>query len=179
MGGEAGRDDKAGARVKKKPAPSMMGIESPTASHLPVLEQAVRALSPDALVIEHGAGLYSTPLLARLGARVLCSEPHPGWAEWAKWIYQGGAEMADSFKQVIPRIPGSALVFIDGPARERGPILQACLDAGVPTVIAHDTQPDEWGHYGYQPHMFKHPDYAVTQNSEDTHRTTLWQRRSS
>ena len=156
----------------------MMGIESPTGSHLPVLEAAARAAG-DRLVIEHGAGLYSTPLLARLGCNVLCSESVSGWAEWARWIYQGRCQFVDSFKEIIPRLAEAALVFIDGPARERGFLLQRCLDTGVPTIIAHDTQPDEWGLYGFQPHMFVHPDYAVTQHAEDTHRTTLWQRRSS
>ena len=163
----------------KKPLKSMMGIASPTGSHLPVLESQVGKLTSDALVIEHGAGLYSTPLLARLGCRVLCAEPHPGWREWAEWIYQRRAEFVDSYKRIIERVGEASLVFVDGPARERGPILQACFDHGVPAVIAHDTQQGEWGHYGYQPHMFKQPDYAVSQHAEDSHRTTLWVRRSS
>ena len=157
---------------------SMMGIDSPTGSHLPVLEEQVGKLAPDALVIEHGAGLYSTPLLARLGCSVLCSEQHVGWAEWARWIYSGRAEVIDSFKHVIPRLPDAALVFLDGPARERGVLLQACLDGCVPVIIAHDTQPGHWSLYGLQPHMFVHPKYVVTQHSEDSHRTTLWVRRS-
>jgi len=153
---------------------SMMGIESPTGSHLPVLEMAVSRLYPMELVIEHGAGLYSTPLLAKRAVRVICCEPDPGWAEWARWIHNGGVEMVDSYKRLIDRLGEAAVVFIDGPARERGPLLQASLERKVPTVIVHDTQPGEWKHYGIHPHMFKHPDYVVTQHSEDTHRTTLW-----
>lgn len=156
----------------------MMGIASPTGSHLPVLEAEVAALPDGALVIEHGAGLYSTPLLARLGCRVLCCEPHPGWAEWARWIYQGRVEIVDSYKRILERCGDAAVVFVDGPARERGPILQACFDRGVRVVIAHDTQQGEWGLYGYQPHMFKHPRYAVSHSAEDSHRTTLWRLRS-
>ena len=57
----------------KKPPRSMMGIASPTGSHLPVLERAARACG-SGLVIEHGAGLYSPPLLAHLGCNVLCVE---------------------------------------------------------------------------------------------------------
>lgn len=163
--------------MKKQPS-SMMGIASPTGSHIPVLERAVIGAGPDALIIEHGAGLYSTPLLARLSDRVLCSEPHPGWAEWARWIYQGKAEIVDSVKQLIPRLADAALVFVDGPAQERGLLMQRALDAGVPTIIAHDTQPDEWRHYGYQPHMFQQPRYTVTHHAEDSHRTTLWVLRS-
>lgn len=151
-----------------------MGVASPTGSHLPVLERAVRDAPAGSLVIEHGAGLYSTILLSRLGCRVLCSEPDPGWAEWARWVYGGNVEMVDSYKRAAERISEAAVVFLDGPARERGPLLQMCLDRKVPAVIAHDTQPGEWEHYGYQPHMFKHPGYTITQHSEDTHRTTLW-----
>lgn len=153
---------------------SMMGIASPTGSHLPVLERAVRNMPPGSLVIEHGAGLYSTVLLARLGVRVLLSEPDPGWAEWARWAYRGNVEMVDSYKRLIERLGDASLVFLDGPARERGVLLQQSLDRNVPAIIAHDTQQDEWSHYGFQPHMFKHPGYVVTQHSEDTHRTTLW-----
>lgn len=154
---------------------SMMGIECPTGSHLPVLEQYAHS---GTVVIEHGAGLYSTPLFARAGCRVLCCEPHPGWAEWARWMYQGNVEMLDSYKRAIERLGEAHLVFIDGPARERGVLLQQSLDRGVPVIVAHDTQQGEWVHYQYQPHMFKHPDYVVTQHSEDTHRTTLWVLRS-
>ena len=100
----------------KKRTASMMGIESPTGSHLPVLEAAVLAAG-DAIVIEHGAGLYSSPLLARLNARVVCIESHVGWAEWARWIYQGKAEIIDTWKHAADLLPDAAVVFIDGVAR--------------------------------------------------------------
>ncbi len=164
--------------ARNKPAKSMMGIASPTASHLPILERAVHD-SADGLVIEHGAGLYSTPLLARLGRPVLCSESHPGWLEWAAWIYQGKAEIVDSWKDLIPRLGEASVLFVDGAASERGPIIQAALDCGVPFIVAHDTNKREWYHYGYQPHMFKVQGYEISHSSEDTHQTTLWVRRSS
>jgi hypothetical protein len=151
----------------------MMGITSPTGSHLPMLEAA--ASKATGLVIEHGAGLYSTPLLARLGCRVLCVEPHPGWREWAQWIYQGRAEMCDSWKAATLRLADASLVFIDGPALERGPLLQACLDRDVPTIIAHDTDEEDWKSYNFQPHHFTMSRYEVTHH-DDTHRTTQWRR---
>ncbi len=155
-------------------APVMMGITSPTGSHLPVLEAAAARLSPDSFVVEHGAGIYSTPLLARLGVRVLCSEPHPGWAEWARWMYQDRGVITASWKRLVPRLTEAALAFIDGPAKERGPLLAACFAAKVPTIVAHDTQPKDASHYEYHAHYFKHPGYTVTHSAEDTHRTTLW-----
>jgi hypothetical protein len=151
----------------------MMGVASPTASHLPVLEAAATAAG-DRLIIEHGAGLYSTPLLAGLGSRVLCVEPHPGWREWAAWIYCDEVEIASTATEALPRLPEAALVFLDGPAKERGPLLQACLDASVPTIIAHDTQKREWAYYDFTHAMFSHPRYEVSHHAEDSHRTTLW-----
>jgi hypothetical protein len=154
---------------------SMMGIASPTASHLPVLEHAVRDMPVGGLVIEHGAGLYSTVLLARLGVRVLCAEPHGGWNEWARWVYQGHtAEIVDSFKQAMSRLSEASVVFLDGPAKERGVMLQAALDRKVPVIIVHDTQKREWNEYGFQPHMFTHPDYEVWSQPNDPHTTTRW-----
>lgn len=153
---------------------TMMGISSPTGSHLPSLTKAVEALSSEALVIEHGAGLYSTPLLARYDIRILCIEPHEGWREWARWIYSDRAEMADSFKRAVPRLAEAAVVFIDGPANERGPLLHAALQANVPTIIVHDTEEREWDFYGHKRHFFEWPKYRITHHSEDTHRTTVW-----
>lgn len=160
--------------TRNSAARSMMGIASPTASHLPVLEKAARAAG-DGLVIEHGAGLYSTPLLARLGCRVLCAEPHLAWAEWATWVYEGRAEMVASVD--TDRLADAAVVFLDGPAKERGPLLQACLDARVPVVIAHDTNKREWSSHGFVAEMFEREAYEVTHTAEDSHRTTLWRLR--
>ena len=156
---------------------SMMGIASPTGSHLPVLEAEVRAAGAG-LIIEHGAGLYSTPLLARLGSRVLCCEPHAGWAEWAQWIYDGNVEMAPSIEAALSRLSEAALVFLDGPAKERGVLLKACLEFGVPTIIAHDTQRREWRYYDFKPFMFEAEKYVITHSAEDSHRATLWKLRA-
>lgn len=156
--------------------PVMMGIASPTGSHLPTLEAAVAGLSAGSLVIEHGAGMYSTPLLCRSSARVLCLEVHPGWAEWARWMYMSAGiehEIA-GYKQGVPRMAEAALVFIDGEAKERGLLLAACLERRVPIVIAHDTEQHTWQHYGIHPHLFEWRGYRIEHFAEDTHRTTQW-----
>lgn len=160
----------------KHGAPVMMGITSPTGSHLPILEAAIAALPSGSLVVEHGAGLYSTPLLTRSDVRVLCAEEHIGWAEWARWLYRERGEIVDVAKRLVPRLPEVALAFIDGEARHRGFLIAACLTAKVPTVIAHDTEEQHWDLYGYQPHLFSHPGYTVSHDSEP-HRTTIWLRR--
>jgi hypothetical protein len=154
----------------------MMGIASPTGSHLPVLEQYVREAG-DGLIIEHGAGLYSTVLLARLGCRVVCMEPHKGWAEWARWVYEDRVEVIDSMPATIALLPKAAVVFLDGPAKARGVLLQSCLDAGVPTIIVHDTNKREWRFYDFKASMFEDTRYDVTHHAEDSHRTTLWKRK--
>jgi len=151
----------------------MFGITEPTGSHVPTLEAAARACT--GLVIEHGAGLYSTPLLARLGCRVLCVESVPAWREWAAWIYQGRAEIPESLRNV--RLPDAALVFIDGAREERSALLSACLAAGVPTIVAHDTHPRCFTEYGWRDEQFTAPGYVVTHDDfKRKFRTTLWQR---
>jgi hypothetical protein len=160
----------------KRPPKTMMGIASPTGSHLPVLEQYVRAAG-NGLIIEHGAGLYSTVLLARLCRRVLCMEPHKGWAEWARWVYEDRVEMADSIAATIARLPEAAVVFLDGPAKERGVLLTAALNAGVPVIIAHDTNKREFNYYGFTAAQFSDERYEISHHAEDSHRTTLWVRK--
>jgi hypothetical protein len=154
---------------------SMMGIACPTGSHLPVLEEAALAAG-NSLIIEHGAGIYSTPLLAALGCNVICVEPHKGWAEWARWIYSDNVTLVES--AIALRLADAALVFLDGPAKERGPLLKACLDASVPTIIAHDTNKREWNYYGWDASMFAHDRYDITHTAEDSHRTTRWSLRT-
>lgn len=152
--------------------PPKMEINHPTASHLPALEHAVLGVDEDALVIEHGAGLYSTPLFARDGHRVLCVESHEGWREWARWMYRGRAEFVDFATLIKARLCSSAsLVFIDGPADERGPLLSACIEASVSAIIAHDTGIKTRDYYGYKPHHFTAERYEVTHPVD---RTTVW-----
>lgn len=153
----------------------MFGITEPTGSHVPQLEEAARATT--GLVIEHGAGLYSTPLLARLGCRVLCCESVEGWREWARWIYEDRGEVADSLSAVIARLSDATLVFIDGPETERARLISACIAARVPVIVAHDTHPRAWKFYGWQPEHFKPPGYTVTDHDyRGKYRTTVWRR---
>jgi hypothetical protein len=153
----------------------MFGITEPTGSHLLLLEQA--ALGANGLIIEHGAGLYSTPLLARLGCRVLCCEPNKGWREWAQWMYGERGEVVESLRDVMPRIKDAALVFIDGPANERGGLLSACLLAEVPQIVAHDTHPRCWSENGWTEQHFSAPGYTIIHDEyKRKYHTTLWRR---
>lgn len=149
----------------------MFGISEPTGSHLPLLGDAARASR--GLIIEHGAGLYSTPLFLRLGRRVLCVEPNRGWREWAQWMYGDRAEVADSMPW--PLLKDAGLVFIDGPAAERAPLLDACLSAGVPHIVAHDTHERCFAEYGWREDHFTAPGYTIAHDVfKRKYRTTLW-----
>lgn len=154
---------------------SLFGVTEPTGSHVATLERAAR--EANGLVIEHGAGLYSTPLLARLGCRVLCCESNPAWREWAAWIYREQGEVTDSLAHVIIRLPDAALVFIDGPSNERAQLIEACFGARVPVIVAHDTAPRVFKEYGWRAEHFTPSGYAVEHDDASAkYRTTVWRR---
>lgn len=111
--------------------------------------------------------MYSSTLIARYNVRVVCIEEASGWRSWAEWLYNGRAELVTRAKRVISRLPDAALVFIDGAARERGDLLRWALDAGAPTVIAHDT---EDGQYGYR---LTDSRYAIEHDSKRPQTTTF------
>ena len=148
-------------------------------SHVDTLDAALKTVAPGSLVIEHGVGLYSSPVIARYDVRVLAIEEWPGWLSWSRWLYESsGREFShlERAKQCIPRLAEAALVFIDGAARERGDLLKWCLEAGVPCIIAHDTEEDHRGLYNYQRHWFKQKGYTVTDDAKAFPCTTMWRR---
>ena len=154
----------------------MMHIKSPTGSHLPILYQVVDHAHIDGLIVEHGAGLYSTPMLARMERNILCYEPDPGWHEWAAWMYEGRVRFVDSFSALLRSVEQAAVVFIDGAAKERGLLLTAAISASVPAIVVHNTEQGDWDTYGLKAAHFTAPGYEVTHHSEDSYRTTLWRK---
>ena len=155
---------------------SMMNIQAPTGSHLPTLLKAVTGAGPGATVIEHGAGLYSTPLLSRLKCKVICHEPHPCWHEWANWIYEGKCLFVPSFDALLAEVPRAAVVFVDGPALERGALLSAAIAAGVRSIVVHNTEEGDWPAYALTAEHFAAPGYTIKHHAVDSYRTTSWQR---
>lgn len=148
-------------------------------SHAPVLEAALLMLAPGSLVIEHGAGMFSSPIIARYPVSVLCIEEVPGWRAWAQWLYAAadrlyGISMLSRAKAAIPQLSRAQLVFVDGAARERGDLLSWALSAEVPCVIAHDTEGDTNAAYGYSRHLFAPGRYQVVHDGEQP-RTTMWE----
>lgn len=160
---------------------SMMHVQTPTGSHLPTLITELEKLPEGALVIEHGAGLYSTPLFCQFPMRVLCAESHDGWLDWARWMYTCAdttVEFVASWKRLVPRLPEAALIFIDGAARERGDLLRCAIEQRVPVIVQHDTQPETWHDYRLHGHDFTARGYDVT-HDDQPQRTTTWRLKSS
>lgn len=145
-------------------------IEPAWGSHAPTLDAALDSLPVGSLVIEHGAGMYSSPLIARRDLRVICIEEASGWRSWAAWLYGDKVTLLSRAKEAIPHLSQAALVFIDGAARERGDLLKWTLHAGAPLVIAHDTHDPQ---YGYN--LGARGDYVVTIDPGPP-ATTRWQK---
>lgn len=138
-----------------------------TASHLPLLGRAARVSHGP--VIEHGAGMYSSPLLAGLGRDVLCIEDDPHWRAMA-----AGARSV-SLDEALAALPSAGLVFIDGAQHERARLLDAALAAGVPHIVAHDTHERCFDYYGWRADHFTAPGYVVEHDVyRRKYRTTLW-----
>lgn len=148
-------------------------IEPAWGSHARLLESALQTLPDGALVIEHGAGVYSTPLIARFDVRVVCIEECIGWRSWAAWLYADKADTLQRAKAAIPLLEQAGLVFIDGAARERGDLLKWALERSVPLIVAHDTEGDARNIYGYQAHSFSAKGYDVAHDGERP-QTTMW-----
>ena len=164
---------------------SVRDIDTPWGSHKDSLAAALATLEPGALVIEHGAGMYSSPLIARHDVRVICIEELPGWTGWARWLYTSAGRQIETLeraKLAIPHLASAALVFIDGAARERGDLLKWSLDAGAPLILCHDTESDHRSMYGYAGHYFERRGYTMTDDSARTTSeswrptTTTWRR---
>lgn len=157
---------------------STFDIQPHWGSHLPVLESALAALPPGAVVIEHGAGLYSSPVIARHDVEVICIEEAPGWRQWAAWLYaQAGrkVQMLDRAKQAAPYLAASGVVFVDGATRERCDLIKWALAAKSSLVVAHDTEEDAGPIYNYHRHLFSAGEYHVSHDSNRP-RTTTWKR---
>lgn len=158
---------------------SVRDIDMFWGSHSTVMEPLLASLKPGSLVIEHGAGLFSSTLISRYDVRVVVIEEMQGWIGWAKWLYSSaGREVSvlDRAKPVIPLLAESSLVFIDGATRERGDVLKWSLDAKAPIVVAHDTEEDHRKQYGYHSNLFERPGYSVSHDGVFP-RTTTWSRR--
>lgn len=142
-------------------------------SHRRDLQTVLGRLAPGSLVIEHGCGMYSSPLISRYNVRVIVVEESQGWGSWVEWMYRGAnreVTRLERAKQAVRFLADAALVFVDGAARERADMLKWALAAGVPTVIAHDTEDAQ---YGYR---LDADGYDVAHSTEMP-RTTTWTKR--
>lgn len=146
-------------------------------SHVGALRAELSKLDAGALVVEHGAGMYSSVEIARHDVRVICAEEAPGWQSWAAWVYADrDAQIVDRWKHTVPILDGAALVFIDGRARDRSKLLGACLERRVPVIILHDTEQSAWHEYGWSAQLIGPPGYDAEHHGE-LPRTTVLRRR--
>lgn len=146
-------------------------------SHIDALRAELGKLSHGALVIEHGAGMYSSVEIARHDVRVICAEEALGWQAWTAWVYTGrDATIVERWKHTVPGLADAALVFIDGRARDRSKLLGACIERFVPVIILHDTEQSAWHEYGWSSHLLNPSGYDVEHHG-DQPRTTVLRRR--
>ena len=145
-------------------------------SHMGVLSAALDSLGDGSLVIEHGAGLYSSVLIRDSGHRAICIERDKDWAAWAAWLYGAQGEVVERAKRAMSRLVDASLVFVDGAMNERGDLLRWAIEARVPTIIAHDTEDDSRKQYGYVSGLFSAPGYQVTSEGKRP-QTTVWRLR--
>lgn len=157
----------------------MMNALPPTASHRHLLERELVAAPAGATIIEHGCGMYSSLVIARLlqDRKVVTIEADPVWRAWATWMY----EAFGCAHEVVAR-PGDVelerayLVFVDGQANERVKLVNRALLAGAPRVIMHDTEPEHWDEYDLRKPHFEVRGYRVEHDLDGMRRTTLWSR---
>lgn len=151
-------------------------IEPGWGTHTLHLEAELANLAPGSLVIEHGAGMYSSTLISTFDLKVVCIEEAPGWASWAQWLYGAAGRdvtVIGRAKESRSYFADAQLLFVDGAARERGDLVRWALDAGVPVVIAHDTEDDERKKYGYR--LDARADYSI-EHSNARPATTIWRK---
>lgn len=149
-------------------------IDPKWGSHVEQLRSALSELPSGALVIEHGAGMYSSVEIARHDVRVICAEEALGWQAWAAWVYAGrDAQIVERWKHTVPHLDDAALVFIDGRARDRAKLLGACLERHVPIIILHDTEQSAWHEYGWSAQLIGPPGYSAEHFGEQPRTTVL------
>lgn len=117
----------------------MIPAESDWASHVPVLK-ALLEKYPIRRAVEHGCGIYSTPILAQCTGFSVDGDEE--WIRKAKeatkfngaWRYVLGSTLKPF------DIRGADLAFIDGITEYRRESAQHALDARVPFVVIHDAE---------------------------------------
>jgi hypothetical protein len=99
-------------------------------THMDVLRSWVARLKPQS-ILEHGAGLNSTPYLRSLGIRVVTIEDDPRW--------HAGAALSVPFEHwdASERFD---IVLVDGPGTQRAQVVEASMIVGSRCIIEHDAE---------------------------------------
>ena len=133
------------------------------ASHVPVLRAWLAGRRWK--IVEHGCGLFSTPLLAQYADSLVCFERHRQWREQVAEAVPSAdmrpvPEFLDEFRDnFAAEITPEHVVFIDGsPGAWRIDAIQVAQQQSAQLIIAHDWS-DTQVSYGY--HLLKdHPRYT-------------------
>lgn len=113
------------------------------ASHLPVLRSLLAVLRPSR-ILEFGAGLHSTPLFVRSGAKVVSIEPDPEWRQRVALACESPNLALRPTSAVIPA--DFDLVFIDNGVSipERISAIRFVLTQPHPVTAIHDAEVPEY-----------------------------------
>jgi len=143
-------------------------------SHVHVLARAASLLKPGSRIVELGAGYFSTPMLHGIaqarGCTLLTVETSEEWA--AKFTHLAAPwhpfDVGCASTYWLDSLP--ALVFVDcSPTESREPLFRMAWEAGVPCIIAHDSNREAYG-WGWE----RYPD-AVHYETGDFHTTVVRQ----
>ena len=112
-------------------------------SHLPVLRSVIASVKPER-ILEFGAGLHSTPLFCKTGARVVSVEVDPEWRKAIAWECDSPNLVLRSSYEVTPA--DYDLIFIDDgeSAQQREKTIRLVLSQPHPVVVIHDAEVPEY-----------------------------------
>jgi hypothetical protein len=94
-----------------------------------VLKHWVGRMKPDS-VLEHGAGLNSTPYLRGLGIKVLTIEDEVRWRKDIDAVSYEQWDMTEVFD----------LVLVDGPGEQRARVVEAVMITEAYCILEHDAE---------------------------------------
>lgn len=123
------------------------------ATHIPVLEACIGALSASALnpiyVIEHGMGLGSTPFFHSVNnvANITSFEREPGWL-FCNDCLSGSTQphsitllhdqtVIDQAKSCV-QVPERTIGLVDGCVKQRLPMLETWMSMSMAFIVEHD-----------------------------------------
>ena len=143
-----------------------MSEQAEYASHMPVLEAALRAFQPKSL-LEVGSGYYSSPIFYQSLLEGSLEKLTIVEQSDVNWLHNVQDALGEHEGLTYDFLPTSVevfdhhgkewdMVFVDGETGQRRHAVQIALNADIPVVIFHDSEKMTW--YGYN-HIVKPEHY--------------------